>query len=64
MGPTEEADSVRAMKGWARGLSLTSLHASDTDHFRPRTAASGNHFHLWSLLAIAAGHSREMDVFQ
>ena len=25
-GPTEEADSVLAMKGWLRGLSLTSLH--------------------------------------
>ena len=61
-GPTDEVDSVRAMKGWARGLSLTSLHASDTDHFRPRTAAAGNCLNLWSLPAIAAGHSWEKDV--
>ena len=29
-GPTEEADSVLAMKGWLRGLSLTSLHDKHT----------------------------------
>ena len=63
-GPTEEVDSVRAMKGWARGLSLTSLHASDTDHCRPRTVFAGNHFNFWSVRAVGAGHLREMDVLQ
>ncbi len=59
-GPTEEADSVRAMKGWVRGLSLTSLHAPGTKDFRPRMDVADSHVVLWSLRAVAAGHVRKM----